>query len=152
MEWTTLSPSVRSLNIDWVPGNRRLQLAVMAYTWTATAVVVGFFAVLVLHNFRLLRETPVQGATWTVVALAVTVFLSILLWVSRLRPGSFDIGVSPWGLSVRFPLRTRTFPWSDLVWYSDRMRVEGRSGWRGPPLLALTPAQFERVQRWFHPQ
>jgi hypothetical protein len=120
--------------------------------WAALVVTVGFFAALLLSKLRVLHEPAVLGVASTIGLFAVLIFVLIVLSFSRIRPGFFGIGVSPMGLSVRYPLRTRTFPWSELVWYDDRMRVEGRSGWRGPSLMALTPAQYQRVQRWFHPR
>jgi hypothetical protein len=138
--------------IDWVPGIRWIRLTVLALNWTALVVAAGFSAALVLSNLGLIHEPALVGVASTVGLFAVLIFVLTMLSFSRIRPGFFDIGVSRMGLSVRYPLRTRTFPWSELVWYNDRMRVEGRSGWRGLSLMALTPAQYQRVQRWFHPQ
>jgi hypothetical protein len=136
-------------DIEWVPGIRWIRLTVLAFNWTALVVTVGFLAALVLTNLGWIHEPVLLGVASTVGLFAVLIFVLILLSFSRIRPGFFDIGVSPIGLSVRYPLRTRTFPWSELVWYNDRMRVEGISGWRGPSLMALTPVQYQRIQRWF---
>lgn len=117
--------------------------------WVGIALSVGYAGMFTLSNLGWVHLPPPVWIASTVAVFAELMIQVPWLLLSSRRPGFFDIGVSARGLSIRFPLRARTFPWSDLVWYNDRMRVEGKSGWRGPSLVALTPAQFRRVQRWF---
>jgi hypothetical protein len=143
--------AVPDRSIEWVLGVRSRRWAFTAYSWFTLVLTSGFVLTILLSSFVLIHETVVLGLGFLFAAVGVLAIQFIVLILVRRSPGFFDIGVSPRGLSIRFPLRTQTFPWSDLVWYTDRMSVQGRSGWRGPPLVALTPAQFQRIQRWFHP-
>ncbi len=67
----------------------------------------------------------------------------------HLRPGSVRIGYSSRGLTVQFPLATRTFAWSDVRW-RDESHCELH--WRlGTSRLTLTPDQATAIHRFFHP-
>jgi hypothetical protein len=144
----SMSPS----DVEWLPGNPRREWTLLVVNYAMFGYAIASFVVvgLALRGVISLPSLAVVGLALGIFGLAVA--LLVVMWLGRSRPGFHRLGISREGLLIRYPLQTRTFPWAELVWYPDRMRVEGRSGWSGPPLMALTAAQFQRIQRMFYPQ
>ncbi len=139
-------------DVEWVPGNPFRERLLWSLSWCGLAYVVGASVTLGLAMNHDLTLSPALVGWFIAGTIGVCGALLLMNYLPRSRPGFLAIGISREGLSIRYPLLTRTFPWSDLIWYSDRMRVEGRSGWAGPSLLSLTTTQFQRIQRVVYPR
>jgi hypothetical protein len=133
--------------IEWIPSptgqERTIRIA-----FRLVFALLGVFLGAMMLSFQGTISVPplsVLGFTFGMVGVAAT--LLALTRLSRVRPGIFELGVSRDGLTVRYPLGTQTYGWSELWWSNDGLHVEGRSWLGGPGLLTLSPTQLERIQR-----
>ena len=133
-------------SVEWVPGSSRFERGFLLVFRFGLVLAACEVAALILSGFGLI---PIPFS-FSMALLPFVVLLPPAFLILQRRRGFYGVGISPAGISIKVPLGTRTFVWSELIWYGDSMQVEGRSAWRGPPLLSLTPAQFQRIQRAYY--
>ena len=138
-------------DIEWIPGDRRVILANQVLALAGVAAAFAALIESVVIGVGSIHPSLAQILGSSVVILGVLFAGLGLNLYSRKRPGRHDIGVSSRGLSIRAPLQTLTFQWSELIWYNDRTLMEVRSSWWTAVLVPLTPRQYDGVRRWLSP-
>jgi hypothetical protein len=133
--------------IEWISSPTDQERTIRIAFRLVFAILVVFLGAMMLSFQGSISVPPLLGLGFSFGMVGVAAALLVLLRLSRVRPGIFELGVSRDGLSVRYLLGTRTYAWSELWWSSNGLHVEGRSWLGGPGLLTLSPTQLERIQR-----